>query len=76
MRDGSRKITHISELVGMEGEVVTIQDLMVFEIQGEDSQGRVVGRHRFTGIRPAFWDRARYLGLESELASLIEQETR
>src|SRR6201995_2764072 len=40
LRDGSRKITHVSEIVGMEGEVVTIQDLMVFEIQGEDAQGR------------------------------------
>ncbi len=76
LRDGSRKITHISEILGMEGEVVTIQDLMVYEIEGEDANGRVIGRHRFTGIRPAFWEKARYFGLESELTTLLERENR
>jgi len=73
LRDGSRKVTHISEVVGMEGEVITLQDLFVFDIHGEDGAGRIVGRHRPTGIRPAFWDRARYFGLERDLALALEE---
>ena len=71
LRDGSRKITHITEVVGMEGEVVTLQDLFVFEITGEDSQGKIIGRHVPTGLRPKFWDRARYFGKERELAEAL-----
>lgn len=73
LRDGTRKITHVTELVGMEGDVVVLQDLLVFDITGEDSNGRIVGRHRFTGIRPAFWDQAKYFGFERDLAELLEQ---
>ncbi|OAN48929.1 CpaF family protein [Magnetospirillum moscoviense] len=72
LRDGSRRITHVTEVMGMEGEVVTLQDLMVFEITGEDAQGRILGRHRFTGLRPGFWERARYFGRERELAEALE----
>ena len=63
LRDGSRRITHITEVVGMEGDVVTTQDIFLFEILGEDQNGRLIGRHRSTGIaRPRFWERARYFG--------------
>ena len=72
LRDGSRKITHVSEVMGMEGDVVTLQDLFVYEITGEDAQGRITGRHRFTGLRPGFWDRVRYFGKERELAEAME----
>jgi pilus assembly protein CpaF len=72
LRDGSRKITHVTEIVGMEGEVVTLQDLFVYEIQGEDAQGKIVGRHRFTGLRPGFYDRVRYFGKERELVEVME----
>ena len=72
LRDGSRKITHVSEVLGMEGEVVTLQDLFVYEITGEDAQGRITGRHKFTGLRPGFWDRVRYFGKERELAEAME----
>src|ERR671910_891472 len=50
LRDGSRKITHITEVVGMEGEVIITQDLFVYEMIGEDAQGKLIGRHRSTGI--------------------------
>jgi len=73
LRDGSRKITHITEVVGMEGEVVTLQDLFVFEITGEDAQGKIIGRHLPTGLRPKFWDRARYFGKERELAEALAE---
>jgi len=76
LRDGSRKITHVTEVVGMEGDVVILQDLMVYEITGEDASGRITGRHRFTGIRPVFWDKARYFGFERELAEILEQGER
>ena len=71
LRDGSRKITHITEVVGMEGEVVTLQDLFVYEIQGEDENGRIIGEHKPTGLRPVFWDRAKYFGRERELAAAL-----
>jgi len=78
LRDGSRRITHITEVVGMEGDVVITQDLFVYDIIGEDSGGNVLGRHRSTGIaRPHFWDRARYYGEEKRLADALERaETR
>ncbi|HEX9448563.1 MAG TPA: CpaF family protein [Dongiaceae bacterium] len=72
LRDGSRKITHVTEIIGMEGEVVTLQDLFVYEIMGEDASGRLIGRHKFTGLRPSFWDRARYFGKERDLAEIME----
>jgi len=73
LRDGTRRITHITEVVGMEGDVIITQDLMVYEISGEDANGRVVGRHRGTGIaRPHFWERARYFNEDRRLAETLE----
>jgi pilus assembly protein CpaF len=73
LRDGSRRITHITELLGMEGEVPITQDLFVYEMQGEDAAGHILGRHKSTGIgRPRFWDRARYYGEEKRLAAAID----
>jgi len=71
LRDGSRKITHITEVLGMEGDVVTLQDLFTFEIYGEDSSGRIVGEHKPSGLRPSFWDRAKYFGKERELSEAL-----
>jgi pilus assembly protein CpaF len=73
LRDGSRKVTHITEVVGTEGDVIITQDLLVFDVEGEDEKGAVLGHHKATGIaRPAFWDRARYFGLERQLAEALE----
>lgn len=72
LRDGSRKITHITEVLGMEEETVTLQNLLVYEVTGEDANGKLVGRHRSTGIaRPRFWDRAEYYKEEGRLASAL-----
>jgi pilus assembly protein CpaF len=78
LRDGSRKITHITEVVGMEGDVVTLQNLIVFEITGEDAHGKIVGRHRSTGIaRPRFWERAEYYNETEKLSrALANSEVR
>jgi len=73
LRDGSRKITHVTEVLGMEGDVIITQDIFLYEIKGEDENGNIVGQHNSTGIaRPNFWDRARYYGLESELALALD----
>ncbi len=73
LRDGTRKITHITEVVGMEGDVIITQDLFVYEMTGEDAQGKLIGEHKSTGIgRPKFWDRARYYGEEKRLAAALD----
>ncbi len=73
LRDGSRRITHVTEVLGTEGDTIITQDLFVYEMSGEDDDGRLVGRHKSTGIaRPAFWDRAKYYGREAELASALD----
>jgi pilus assembly protein CpaF len=74
MRDGSRRITKVTEVVGTEGEVVITQDLLTYEMTGEDESGRIKGRHIGTGIvRPVFWERAHYYGLERELADALDK---
>ncbi|MBX9741308.1 MAG: CpaF family protein [Beijerinckiaceae bacterium] len=73
LRDGSRRITHITEVLGLEGDVITTQDLFVYDIVGEDPQGKLIGRHRSTGIgRPRFWERARYYNEEQRLAAALD----
>ncbi|MCZ8375472.1 MAG: CpaF family protein [Beijerinckiaceae bacterium] len=73
LRDGSRRITHITEVMGMEGDVIVTQDLFVFDIQGEDANGRVIGKHKSTGIgRPRMWERARYYGDDKRLAAALD----
>ena len=71
LRDGSRKITHITEVIGMEGDIITLQDLFTYEFEGEDANGKLIGTHQPTGLRPNFWDKARYFGLESKLAQSL-----
>ena len=73
LRDGSRRITHITEVMGMEGDVIITQDLFIYEILGEDANGNLIGRHKSTGIgRPKFWERARYYGEETRLAAALD----
>jgi pilus assembly protein CpaF len=67
MRDGVRRITHITEVVGMEGEVVTTQDLFTFQYKGEDENGKLYGDFKSSGLRPHFSTRAEYFGLDRAL---------
>src|SRR6185312_11684778 len=55
--DGSRRVTGITEVTGMEGNIITLQDLFVFEKRGIDPEGRVIGRFAATGIRPKFYEK-------------------
>jgi pilus assembly protein CpaF len=58
LQDGTRRVTHVTEIVGMEGDAITMQDLFVFDVQrGLDDRGRVLGRLRPTGLRPHFLER-------------------
>jgi len=57
MKDGTRKVTNISEVHGMEGDIIVMQDIFVYEQSGIDEHGRIVGRLRPTGIRPRFIDK-------------------
>ena len=73
LRDGSRRITHVSEVMGMAGDVVITQDVFLYDILGEDANGKLIGRHRSTGIgRPKFWEKARYFGEEHRLAAALD----
>jgi pilus assembly protein CpaF len=73
LRDGSRRITHITEVMGMEGDIIITQDIFTYDILGEDANGNLLGKHKSTGIgRPKFWDRARYYGEEARLAAALD----
>jgi len=65
LKDGTRRITHVTEVVGMEGDVVTFQDLFTFDYQaGYDENGFARGRLRSTGLRPKFLDKMALAGVE------------
>ncbi|ODN70902.1 CpaF family protein [Methylobrevis pamukkalensis] len=77
LRDGSRRITHITEVMGMEGDVIVTQDIFLYDMVGEDEHGKIIGHHRSTGIgRPKFWDRARYYGEDKRLAAALDAADR
>lgn len=71
MRDGVRRVTYISEVVGMEEDVITMQDLFWYEFHGEDKGGRLLGDFKSTGLRPHFAPRAAYFGLEKMLLGAV-----
>jgi pilus assembly protein CpaF len=67
MRDGVRRITNVTEVMGMEGDVITTQELFVYEVEGEGPDGKLIGTFRSSGLRPAFAPKAAYFGLEKAL---------
>ncbi|MDG1826297.1 MAG: CpaF family protein [Henriciella sp.] len=73
LRDGSRRIMNVTEVMGLEGDTIVLQDILKYEITGEDDDGKIIGTHRGTGIgRPRFWDRAQYYNLEKDLATALD----
>jgi pilus assembly protein CpaF len=64
LTDGTRRITSISEITGMEGDTVTMQEIFQFERTGIDSMGKVLGRFRGTGVRPKFAERLKQYGMQ------------
>ena len=71
MRDGVRRVTQVTEVVGMEGDVITTQDLFTYQFQGEGADGKLRGTFQSSGIRPAFLPRAEYYGLDRALLEAI-----
>ena len=71
MRDGMRRVTHVTEVVGMEGEIITTQDLYAFEFEGEGDDGMLRGRFRPSGLRPHFTPKAAYFGLDRRLLEIV-----
>ena len=76
LRDGTRRFTHVTEVAGMEGEVITLQDIFLFDFSaGVDDEGRFRGRLKSTGLRPKFLDKLQERGIHVE-AELFAVETR
>jgi pilus assembly protein CpaF len=71
MRDGMRRVTEIVEVVGMEGEVITTQELFAYQFLGEATDGRLRGVFKSSGVRPHFLPRAEYYGLDRPLLELL-----
>jgi pilus assembly protein CpaF len=63
MSDGSRRVTHITELTGAFGDVISMQDIFVFEKEGLGPLGKVKGRFRATGVVPKFGDKLKAAGI-------------
>lgn len=71
MRDGIRRITSVTEVVGMEGDVITTQELFGYEFEGEDPNGILIGTFRPAGLRPHFTPKAEYFNLDKPLLEAI-----
>lgn len=72
MRDGQRRITHVTEVVGMEGDIITLQDLFTYVPDGKtDSEGKLSGRFKWSGIVPRFIRRVAYWGHQQEIAKAL-----
>ena len=74
MRDGSRRVTHISEIVGMEGDIITMQDIFRFEQEAIDENGRIIGSLQPMGLRPKHYDRILDSGFKLPIEVFMPQE--
>ncbi len=72
MRDGVRRVTSVTEIVGMEGDIITTQDLFTYQFEGEMPDGKLKGKFTSGGLRPNFTPRAEYFGLDKALLEAIE----
>lgn len=71
MRDGKRRITSVTEVVGMEGDIITTQELFAYKFKGEDQEGNLLGDFEPAGLRPHFAEKASYFGLERPLLEAV-----
>jgi pilus assembly protein CpaF len=71
MRDGVRRVTSIMEVVGMEGDVITTQELFAYAFEGENQDGTLRGSFQPTGLRPHFTPKAEYFGLDRPLLEAV-----
>ena len=75
MRDGSRKVTSITEVVGMEGDIVTMQELIRYQPKGVDANGKVIGEFQYTGVQPHYTSRFEEAGVEFDVRSLAKLQS-
>ena len=75
MRDGSRKVTSIAEIVGMEGEVVTMQEIVRYAQRGIDKDGKVIGDFQYTGVQPHYIDRFDEVGIHYDVRELAKLQS-
>ena len=71
MRDGVRRVTNLVEVVGMEGDIITTQELFHFNFEEEGSDGRLKGTFQSSGLRPNFIEKAKYFGLDGLLLEAL-----
>jgi pilus assembly protein CpaF len=71
MRDGARRVVSITEIVGMEGDVIVTQELFAYKFEGEGADGMLLGRFESSGLRPHFASRAEYYGLDRMLVEAM-----
>lgn len=71
MRDGQRRVTFVSEIVGMENDIITMQDLFTFQTKGEGPDGKLIGEFKWSGIMPRFIRRAIYYGEGDRLSAAL-----
>jgi pilus assembly protein CpaF len=71
MRDGKRRVTYVSEVVGTEGEVISMQDLFIYQTKGETPEGKLIGEFKWTGIMPRFIRRVAYYGEGERLSRAL-----
>jgi pilus assembly protein CpaF len=72
LRDGSRKVMNITEVSGIEGDLITMKDLVSYEITGEDENGKITGEFKFTHLNPDFHEKAKHYNLEEDLLEIIK----
>ena len=74
LKDGSRKIVSITEVQGMEGDVIVLQDIFTFKIQGMNPEGKIIGKLAPTGVLPKFYERLEMSGIHIPNSVFIEDE--
>jgi len=75
MRDGSRKVTSITEVVGMEGDIVTMQELIRYQAKGVDANAKVLGEFQYTGVQPHYTSRFEEAGVDFDVRSLAKLQS-
>jgi pilus assembly protein CpaF len=75
MRDGSRKVTSITEVVGMEGDIVTMQELIKYQARGVDADGKVIGEFQYTGVQPHYTHRFEEAGVAFDVRELAKLQS-
>jgi pilus assembly protein CpaF len=71
-RDGGRRVTQVTEVCGMEGDIITLNDIFQFEVTGEDQNGRLVGRYNVSRVPPSFQRRLAYFGVDKQWKAALE----